>query len=706
MRKELLLLITIIVGTTLLAQAIVIADYSASQPVLPGITYSISASPAENVSINKPAIIYPGDTFTIKLKSEYSGIQIAGGFIYTVKLTGSSLKLYNYTITVKSSPPTITVTVPQNIEGGVYDLVLTGSANIFLPRSVWVIRTLGDVLRIVHISDQHYGAGQPDIVTGDMNRFAGYVVADLLNPDIVIDTGDIADTASALQYQAAVAFEYAFLYNYPIFSNPGNHDVPNDNYIAYLGDTNWYRVIGGKILIIAVNTREEGYLQWDQIVFLENTLKQFKDVPIKILLMHHPMFYYQGELVTSSDDKNTLKPYTSGGPWTPLSGYWSGNMTSFFYTLRLIEDYNITYVLAGHVHRDLFVKYTSTRTNTTTYFLTITTLGMGSAIYDGLDLYAIDTSNGALSMPVVPNTFIGFNNITGELASKYKQNLAMNSLPIGIYPPLNNYNQANLSFIPGIFIQSPHAYIVRLYNNLSYLNLSNIVLWSLPWKGDFSFNLLSATGGASANVVDKMLLGDRLYIALNITLPYRSGIEFAISNMQDSTPPLASIKLTVPKVPTVGRQLMLYLDIKDSEWGPKNVSLTFSYDNNVIQLAPVLSSPGTLVNPFDTQTYLVTLPAIPSNQTFVGYLNVTSYDNANNKGNTLFKIVFYPPDQTPTVTPIVVVNQTTSPAQTTSSFATTTTSAPQAGANAYLVAGIIVVVALVVIVAYALARKK
>lgn len=666
------LLLTIVFSMAIVLPGVQLATGEA--PTLPGIVYNPWKTPSSNVSMNKPVVAFPGDTFYIQLKDAYSGTSVSGGYIWTVKLVGSSLKLFNYTVTAVNNGGVVSVKLPQDVEGGVYDIVLTGSQSLYLPRSLWVIKTLGDVLRIVHVSDQHYGAGSPNIITGDENRFSGYLVAGLLNPDIVIDTGDTADTASETQYQQAVSFEYALLYSFPIFGNPGNHDFPNDQYINYLGDTQWYRVVGGRILVIAVNTREAGYLDWDQIVFLENTLKQYSNIPIKILLMHHPMFYYQGELVTSSSDNQTLKPYVSGGPWTPVSSYWSGNMTSFFYTLRLIEDYNVTYVLAGHVHRDLFVKYTSTRTNTTTYFITITTLGMGSAIYDGLDYYALNTNNGSLSFPITPPTFIGFSNITGALAQKYKPNLAMNSLPIGIYPPVNNYGQANMSFIPAVLYQTPHAYIVKAFNNLTYLNLSGVVVWALPWKGDFIFNTLRTSGNANVQVVDKLLVGDRLFVALNISLPSGSGVEFSLANTADNTPPTVSIKLTVPSVPTLGRQLTVYLDLKDSEWGPKNITVTYTYDGKTIQIQPTLSSPGTLAYPFSTFTYLLTLPSPSGSQPASAYLNVTGWDNAGNTVSTTFKITFYPAGQTPTATPIETLTTTTTTTTTTYQTTTTTTS--------------------------------
>ncbi|MCI4461703.1 MAG: metallophosphoesterase [Thermogladius sp.] len=722
------LLLTIVFSMAIVLPGAQLATGEA--PTLPGIVYNPWKTPSSNVSMNKPVVAFPGDTIYIQLKDAYSGVSVSGGYIWTVKLVGSSLKLFNYTVTAVNNGGVVSVKLPQDVEGGVYDIVLTGSQSLYLPRSLWVIKTLGDVLRIVHFSDQHYGAGTPNIIIGDENKFAGYLVTGLLNPDIVIDTGDIADTASETQYQQAVSFEYALLYSFPIFGNPGNHDFPNDQYINYFGDTQWYRVIGGRILVVAVNTREEGPLDWDQIVFLENTLKQYSNIPIKILLMHHPMFYYQGELVTSSSDTQTLRPYVPGGPWTPLSSYWSGNMTSFFYTLRLIEDYNVTYVLAGHVHRDLFVKYTSTRTNTTTYFLTVTTLGMGSAIYDGLDYYALNTKDGSLSFPIVPSTFIGFSNITGALAQNYKPNHAMNSIPIGIYPAVNDYGQANMSYIPAVLYQTPHAYIVNAFNNLTYLNLSGVVVWALPWRGDFIFNTIRTIGNAHVEVVDKLLVGDRLFVALNISLPSRSGVEFSLANTPDNTPPTVSIKLTVPSVPTLGRQLTVYLDLMDSEWGPKDINITYTYDGKTIPIQPTLSSPGTLAYPFSTFTYLLTLPSPSGSQPASAYLNVTGWDNAGHTVSTVFKITFYPAGQTPTATPIetltttttttyqtttttttssTTITTTTTTATTTSTTTSTTTqptTTTQQGSSALWLIAIVVILVVVVLAVVLMAKRR
>ncbi|MEZ0394689.1 MAG: metallophosphoesterase [Desulfurococcaceae archaeon] len=639
----------------------------AGSPTLPGIAAGVEPTPVTNVGINKPAVVAPGDQFQLIFRGQAP--QVSSAYAYAVRLSGGRLAVANYTLEVVStSGNAVTLRVPQNVAGGLYDIVLVGQKTVELPGSLWVISGLPDVLRIVHVSDQHYGAGVSTLVQGDKNRFSGYLVAGLLGPDLVIDTGDLADTASSLQYAQAIGFERALLYGLPILGIPGNHDYPNDNYVAYLGDTRWYRVIGGKILVVGINTKEQGYPDWDDIVFLEGVLRNYSKVPIKFLLIHHPMFYYQGQLYTSSEDNATLKPYAPGVR-TPVSSYWSGNMTAFFYVLRLIEDYNVTYVLAGHTHRDLWVEYHSTRTNTTTYFIDITTLSMGSAIYDGLDVYRLDTGTGSISFPITPPTFIGFRNLSS--------NLAENSLPIGFYPGPNNLGQANISAVPAAMYQTNHAYVFEAYNNLSYLNLSNVVLWSLPWSGDkVIFTVLGSSGGASASLVDYLLLGGRLYVALNISLPYGGYLRFALANDVDADVPQVVIKNVVPQVPTLGAPLTIYMTIYDYGWGPANA--TFEYSAGPV--SATLSSPATLATPFNSSTYKVVLRAPQGAGPTTAILNVVVRDFAGNAANVSIILTFYPSGASPTATPITIstVSSSTIPwttASPTTTAAPTTTSA-------------------------------
>ncbi|MEZ0346850.1 MAG: metallophosphoesterase [Infirmifilum sp.] len=601
---------------------------SVAQPSLPGITSAVSVSYSPDIGMGKPAITTPGGSFTFKL----TGIQDQpkSGYIWTVVLNGEKLAVLNYTVAVSYSAGSVSVSLPTSVKPGLYDLVLQGQSEVEIPRSVWVFDQSKESLKIIHISDQHYGAGQPDVITGDMNRVAGYIVSTLLNPDLIIDTGDVADTASEQQYRWAYAYESAFLYSYPILAIPGNHDTPPDAWNKYYGSTTWFRLIGDRLLIIGLYSLEQGYPPMEQLQWAEGILKQYSQVPIKVILVHHPVFYYQGELKTTYDDQNVITPYDpQKNPNSPIYSSWSGNMNVTRYFLRLVEQYGVNYVLSGHVHRDLFVKYTSTRTGKTTYFLTITTLGMGSAIYDGLDFYLLNLKTGQLDFPVKPPTFIGF--------APDNKKLAENSIPVGIYPPLNNLGAANQTFTPMALYQWPHAYVLKMENKLSYLNLNNTVIWCLPWSGDFAYKVLSSEGGAEFNIVDKLSIGGKLFLAVRMKLPPQGKMVVALYNAPDNNPPTATVKMVIPAKPTPGGTFQAYVDVADDSWGIASISAKLIAGGTEVPLTPQFYAPGTILDPLTKITYKL-VEKIPSTTGDVKLI-VKAVDFAGRESTTEYTLV-------------------------------------------------------------------
>ncbi|MGC9146562.1 MAG: metallophosphoesterase family protein [Infirmifilum sp.] len=582
--------------TTLVLLALMLS-YSliaASQPSLPGIPSLSRVSVSPDLGMGKPAIVLPGKSFSFKLAGTQD--QPKTGYIWSVFLNGEKLVVANYTVTVSYSSGVVTVTIPGDVKPGLYDLVLVGQSKTEIPRSVWVYDTSKTTLKIVHVSDQHYGAGQPDVIVGDMNRLAGYVMSGLLGPDFIIDTGDIADTASEQQYRWAYSYELAFLYSYPILAIPGNHDTPPDAWLVYFGSTTWYRVIADKLLIIGLYSYEQGYPTLEQLRWAEGLLKQYSQIPVKVILVHHPVFYYQGELKTTYDDAKVIAPYDpEKNPNSPIYSSWSGNMNITRYFLKIVEENGVNYVLSGHVHRDLFVKYTSTRTGKTTYFLTITTLGMGSAIYDGLDFYLLDLKSGLIDFPVKPPTFIGFANDSSKLAQ--------NSIPVGIYPPRNDLGVSNQVFTPTSLYQWPHAYVLTLENKLNYLNLENTMVWCLPWNGDFSAKVIESTGGSLFSVTDKLVIGDKLFLAVRIKLPYQSKLVVALNNAPDTTPPTINLKMLIPEKPVPGASFQAYISAGDEEWGVANFTAKLVVGNNEYALSPQLYTPGTILDPLKSLTF-------------------------------------------------------------------------------------------------------
>lgn len=624
MRKTALLLLLILLPLT--------ASLSLAQPPLPGVVALASQAASRDIGFGKPAVVTPGGTFSFTLSADPGPLK--GGYIYTVALDGNKLVVLNYTLSLSYSAGKVSASLPSGVRPGLYDLVIVGQARVELPRSVWVLDTAKTTFRVVHFTDQHYGAGQPDILTGDMNRFAGYVVASLLAPDFIIDTGDLADTVNEQFYRWAVAYERAFLYSYPIFAVPGNHDTPSELWSKYYGSPTWYRLIGDKLLIIGLYTYEQGYVPMEQLRWAEEVLKQHASVPYKVIVFHHPVFYYQGELRTTYDDERVIYPYNPQRPGSPVYSSWSGNMEVTRYFLRLVEEYGVTLVVAGHIHRNAFVKYTSTRTGRTSYFVTSTTLGMGSAIYDGFNFYELDLQRGTVDFPVKPPTFIGFANDSRVLAQ--------NSIPIGIYPPPNSLGVSNQVFTPSTLYQWPNAYVITLENRLSYLNLENNLVWCFPWNGNLSARVIESKGGAEFSVLDTISLGGRLYLAVRIKLPPGSRLVVALNNAPDTSPPEFRKVLMIPEQPQPGSRFQAFVEVGESGWGVASFTATLVSGSTSTPLDVQLYTPSTLADPIASCTFKIsgTIPDVGSEVKLI----LTAVDFAGNEARREI-VLFRAPEQ-------------------------------------------------------------
>ncbi len=623
--------------------------YAEEAPELPGYTSFVEENPAANIGPGAPAVVFPGENFTVVLKSSYATTGITSGYIYRVVLEDDELHLYNYTVTVTCvDNTTYNVTIPSDVKPGLYDLVLTGKVTYRVERSVWVITGLNDVLRIAHISDLHFGTGYPDVFAGDRKRVAGLILVNLLKPDIVINTGDEADTAASSQYIAARAFRYMFLYDYPVFLNPGNHDWPNSEFIRYYGPTTWYRLIGDKILLIAINTDgERGYPDWPQIKAVQELLEKYRNIPIKIIQMHHPVFYWQGEL-NLYYNASIFYVNPRENPNSPLSYYWGANLSMVRYFLKLCEDYNVSIVFAGHIHRDQYVLYHSIRTNTTTYFITTTTFAHSTGTYNGFQYIVLNLTNLNMTFPYAPPSFIGFKN--------YSKDSVWNSI----------FNLAPYWSCKYWFTK--HAYTFDLMNGV--LNVSNTIVLALPWRGEYKGVYVEGSNGAYAVVKDYLLVDNFLFIAIKIDMPRDSELTIVVYNMEDNKLPHIEYKMSIPSTPTLGRTNKLYFDIEDDEWGIRDVEAAIIYSN---QEFPVNIR---MVNP---TTYVVELTGYTGTEPKTITLKITVMDYANNTITVWYEVTLYPMGMSPTQTPIRTLS--VSPTTTTTTTINTTTPSSTTPAN-------------------------
>ncbi|MCE4609452.1 MAG: metallophosphoesterase [Desulfurococcales archaeon] len=677
-----LLFITPIIGAGSYKAPIIpaTAEDTEFNPIIPNINTAAFPNPGLNLGPALPAVLAPGESFTVILKTallddQGNTLNITDAYLLGVFLQENQLvvirKPISYTILSygnETSGAEINITMPSDATGGLYDLVfnLSNGEQLVLPRSIWILTSLGDVIRFIHMSDVHFGAGFPDEATGQQRRFTGYLMSSLLGVNMILDTGDEADTQASTQYMNSLSYRYSFAYNVPMFMAPGNHDYPNSNFIKYYEETVAYRVIGGKILVVLVNTDGElGHPYYETMVKIEQILENNSDIPYKIMLMHHPVFYHQGQVYINSTSDSPLLGDPRSVSGSIISYYWGGNITEAKWLLRLVEDYNVTLVLAGHIHRDQYVAYHSTRTNTTTLFQTTTTLSHGTGNYQGLQVDQLNLATGEITYPYAWQWFVGYSNV-----SRYD---VYNSIPITKPEYTENWRQdlfGNTYFF-GTIDQGSTGVVMSLENMYDPINISNAFVITLPWPENAPVNLqvLESDGGANITMLGYQYLPEvgRVAIALNMTLPAHSYLKYVLYTVEDQAPPTVELKRVLPRAPAINRTIKVFIDVSDEGWGVDEVYGTVTTERGeVVQYN---------LKHYSGSTYLLTFAVVSQYMTNVT-INITAVDYAGHATSHSFTLALSgpePPVETTTTTTQEQTSTTTTGEQTT----TTTTTAEQ-----------------------------
>lgn len=604
---------------------------------LPSLTSPAKLIPFSNIGPTAPIIVSSNQCFIGNLLENY---KIYGAYIWKVKEKDGNLLVYNYSLILRRlDDVNLEICLPIGVDEGVYDLELIGEATYTVPRSVWVLNEIPNVIRVVVMSDLHFGTG-PDITYyGDLNRYTAAILANSLNPTLIIWTGDITESGAEVQTQLAQSYRYMMLYKYPVLSVPGNHDYPGGTYRRYLGPTRWVRVLGDKLLIIGVYTvpydSERNIITWDEIQFLEEALSNYSYIPYKIVAFHYPMFYYQGELTTRYDDEEFLVPYAPGVN-TPVSSYWSGNITAFRYVLKLIEDYGVNIVLAGHVHVDQYVKYTSTRTQTTTYFITMTTTAHGTRTYQGVTCFDLNLETGEIVFPVKPPGFIGFENSTAKFSR--------NSIPV--------------VYFSSKLIKTAYSYKIATSNQATWYDLNVSTVIALPWSAEFTDIriLTNTTGGqAESRVISTKLVSNNLFAYIRLYNPFKTNSTVILAGVEDKIPPVITLRRYIPETPVINRSFTLLIEIYDDEWG-------LDFDNIIVRSnitgIKTRLSPETITLDLNKIALTISMTYTRSEPGRV-YVEVIAIDNFGHTSTKKYIITFYPPGVTPTEPVIVEYEEVT-----------------------------------------------
>ena len=194
--------------------------------------------------------------------------------------------------------------------------------------------------RILHLSDLHFGAHDPVLVTAVEQRI------DEDKPDLVVISGDFTQRARTEQFKEACEFLARIRDSgHEVLAVPGNHEVPLydvvrrflsplTRYKRYIDDTLCPFIEIGGASVLGINTArsltfKNGHVSHEQMAFIRECFSRTDPSLPRILVTHHPLFALPvgdgPELGHLMDDQQTA--------------------------LEAIAEAGVDLLLAGHNHR-------------------------------------------------------------------------------------------------------------------------------------------------------------------------------------------------------------------------------------------------------------------------------------------------------------------------------------------------------------------
>ena len=158
-------------------------------------------------------------------------------------------------------------------------------------------------MKIVHISDLHFGHHDPVLAQG----FADDINA--LSPDLVVASGDFTQIGTKEEFEQAR--EFLDKLKAPVFAVPGNHDVPAVNiFRRFLDPYGLYKKYISKdmepflemdgVVLIGMRTARRARLEWNwghgtisrgQLEDLEARFAKASPNAVRVIVAHHPLLF-------------------------------------------------------------------------------------------------------------------------------------------------------------------------------------------------------------------------------------------------------------------------------------------------------------------------------------------------------------------------------------------------------------------------------
>ncbi|MEM2715922.1 MAG: metallophosphoesterase [Candidatus Thermoplasmatota archaeon] len=314
-----------------------------------------------------PAIVEKGKNFEIIIEKIYfNKIEAKIETAYEPIIDEIYLEIENYSI---KDNIYINAKVPFSAPCELYNLtVIVDGIERKEEKAINVVENISGNFKIAHISDLH--VGDPRGVKINLKEKIGSRAIkkcieeiNLIKPDFAIITGDLVFGA-IYEEEYEKLYEILQEFDIPVYLCPGNHDgyfkASNDGFEiwnSYFGFKN-YSFSYGKAHFIIVNSYDwdkkdrftfsflplnwGGAIRDEQIKWIEEELKK-SNYSIKFICLHHNPLW---------DTKNN----------SLLGKSYYGREK----ILDLIKNYNVNFILAGHIHADDVTFFENTTFITTT----------------------------------------------------------------------------------------------------------------------------------------------------------------------------------------------------------------------------------------------------------------------------------------------------------------------------------------------------
>ncbi len=571
-----------------------------------------------------PEPVKPGSTLLVELSKpiKVDEIVLANG-------------VEEYKLKVETKGTKLTAKLPPTVKPGLYDLILYSSSKIICGEhnAVWVLKEYPKKLVLLHISDNHFGVVNPTGRTAESYNLALAILAlSIPNITVIVDTGDLADTASVDQYKNARMI--LGLVDKPLLIIPGNHDhvTGDENYKAYVGPLTWNLTLGS-FMFLGLDTGYEGYIDISQAEWAAKVLAESK-AKAKIVLFHHPHFaYVYGKTPHSFTVKSweelvkILKTKKPGSRYPYVYTSWLTSEKAFTRLVKAFYEEGVTLVLSGHIHLDSYAEVIRAD-GTKIYYVVTTTLGgpVRTGDYHGFKILVVDDK--------------------GHVEVK------------GADVPWSRHASFNIEGLDVAYTRTETAVtaVVALKSKELASLMPRLVL-AIPLPCSWKDKVKLEAPGAEKTWIKATPVYCAAYAVFPKPEPGKVYRLIAYT-APDKEPPKIEAKTTTIRVPA-GYPVTVKVKITDDSWGVANVTGVLAYDTKTIKLTPAKMG----------SRYMFSIPPLPATVK-QAKLVVYAEDASGKKTTQTITITYYKPEKPK---PTTTTRTTTTPKTITTPQTTTIT---------------------------------